>query len=105
MVFYSCRKIGVSMTRAWLARVYYGTLDSASATLSWNASQSVADGADYDATVSSLVNNIWIQEASTDKSKKLWPNSSPPDNFVEPYYSLDLDREFTSPRFLYMTNP
>ena len=40
----------------------------------------VANGADYDTTVTNLVNYIWTHEEDDDKSRKLWPNPNVPDN-------------------------
>lgn len=59
--------------------------------------------ASYDTTVTALVADIW--DDADDKNQKLWPNISATDNYVEPNSFYDPDRQFTSPGFLYMTNP
>ena len=39
-----------------------------------DAGWDVANGANYDTTVSALVDQIWTGEEENDKSKKVWPN-------------------------------
>jgi len=48
--------------------------DSASVGAGWD----VANGANYDTTVSALVNYIWMHEEENDKSRKVWPNPNAP---------------------------
>jgi len=102
MVAYAAKKIGVNPVFAWLSQVI-GTWNDLAASASWDAGWSVAGGASYDSTVSTLVKTVW--DEADDKNQKLWPNLSLADNYVVPSSWTDPDRQFTSPGFLYMTNP
>jgi len=105
MVGYAARKIGVSSSAAWISQVI-GSWNDSSASKSWDAGWDVGGGASYDTTVTALVADIWDEDNDPNhKNMKLWPNSSVTDNYVVPDNFSDPDHEFTSPGFLYMTNP
>lgn len=102
---YAVRRIDVQSAAAWTAQVI-GTFNDLSASKSWDAGWNVAGGASYDATVTVLVADIWDDDNDpTNKNMKLWPNMSSTDNYVVPNSFYDPDHQFTSPSFLYMTNP
>jgi len=102
MVGYAARKIGVLSFSGWIAQII-GTSNDPSAIQSWNAGWDVGGGADYTTTVSALVKDIWNK--ADDKNKRLWPNPLALDNHVPRATHTDVDREFSSPGFLYMTSP
>jgi len=106
MVGYAARKIGVNPVFAWISQII-GTPNDASATKSWDAGWALAGGTgSYDTTVSALVSDIWDDDDDPgQKNMKLWPNTALCDNFVLPTSICDFDHQFTSPGFLYMTNP
>jgi hypothetical protein len=103
IVAYAARKIGVRSTEAWIANFLIGHGNDVSATESWNAGWDVAAGSSYDSTVATMVKYVW--DKSDGKNEKLWPNYPPVDNYVAPDSWGDPDHQFTSPGFLYMTNP
>jgi len=102
MIGYAARKIGVNSLSAWASQLK-GSFNDSSATKSWNAGWDIAEGASYDSTVMALVADIW--DEADEKNQKLWPNSALPSNYVVPDSFSDPDNQFTSPGFLYMTNP
>jgi hypothetical protein len=102
MIGYAARKIGVNLVSAWFSQLK-GSFNDSSATKSWNAGWDIAEGASYDSTVMALVADIW--DEADEKNQKLWPNSALPSNYVVPDSFSDPDNQFTSPGFLYMTNP
>ena len=76
---YAMQQIGVSRDVARQSTRIFGiteTTDKASVGAGWD----VANGANYDTTVTNLVNYIWTHEEDDDKSRKLWPNPNVPDN-------------------------
>jgi hypothetical protein len=99
---YGVRKIGVCSVAAWISQIY-GTWNDSAASKSWDAGWDVGGGASYNTTVIALVADVW--DEADDKNQKLWPNSAAADNYVTPDSFSDPDHEFTSPGFLYMTNP
>jgi len=105
---YAMQKIGISKTLA-----QSGTLVSKKANdlIEWNftdvasvgAGWDVANGANYDIIVSNLVNHIWNNEAENSKSKKLWPNPNPPDNYWGSSTNrFDYNIKYGAPGFLFM---
>lgn len=53
--------------------------------------------------VSNLVDYIWTHEAENDKSRKLWPNPNPPDNYRgSPNAGFDFNTGYGTPEFLFM---
>jgi hypothetical protein len=102
MVGYATRRINVNPVGAWMSQVF-GTGNDSSATKSWDAGWAIAGGASYDTTVTALVTDIW--DEADEKNQKLWPNTSAADDYVAPNSFYDPDHQFTSPGFLYMTNP
>ena len=105
MVAYTARKIKVNPIFAWVSQLI-GTPNDASATKSWDTGWGLADGGSYDSTVAALVADIWDDDDDPNqKNMKLWPNMATCDNYVSPNSIYDFDHQFTSPGFLYMTNP
>lgn len=102
MVGYAARKIGVNSMSAWISQVI-GTWNDSAASKSWDAGWDIAGGLSYETIVTALVADIW--DDADDKNQKLWPNIGVTDNYVTPNRFYDPDRQFTSPGFLYMTNP
>lgn len=106
IVAYGMRKICDITLVGWAASRYrgeIGTMNDESAFQSWDAGWAVGGGADYDSTASALVRSVF--DKSDDKNRKLWPNSDVADNYVVFQYFSDPDTQFTSPGYLYMTNP
>lgn len=106
MVAYAARKIDVNPAFAWLSQ-HIGTPNDESATKSWSAGWALGGGSGaYDTTVAALVADIWDDDDDPNqKNMKLWPNPSSCDNFVTPSGIGNFETQFTSPGFLYMTNP
>lgn len=102
MVGYAANKIGVDPVFAWMSQVI-GTFNDSAASKSWDAGWDIADGDPYNTTVTALVADIW--DDADDKNQKLWPNTSAANNHVAPNSFYDPDTQFTSPGFLYMSNP
>nr|MDA3798141.1 hypothetical protein [Kiritimatiellia bacterium] len=103
---YGLRKIVDIRLVGWAGSKYkgeVGTQNDQAASESWDAGWDVAGGANYNATVSVLVTNIFYK--ADEKNQKLWPNSASADNYVVFENFNDPDNQFTSPGFLYMTNP
>jgi hypothetical protein len=100
MVGYACESIEVSRLRQWLAQIK-GTWNDASASMSWSAGVSIANGAAASETISNLVYTIWDMD---EKTRKLWPNDAASDNYRYPFIP-DPDTQFCSPDFLFKTNP
>ncbi len=105
MVGYGARRIGVSSAAAWVSQAI-GTWNDSSSSKSWDAGWSVGGGASYDATVTALVADIWDEDIDPNhKNMRLWPNTRATDNYIAPDNFFDPNHQFTSPGFLYMTNP
>jgi len=77
------------------------TTDRASVGAGWD----VAAGADYNTTVSALVDKIWAGEEENDKSKKVWPNPNAPDNYggSSTHHPFNHNISYGAPGFLFMT--
>lgn len=74
--------------------------DVASVGAGWD----VANGDNYDTTVSNLVDYIWAHEKESDKSKKLWPNPNAPDNYKgSSSIFIGFNLHYGSPGFLFMS--
>jgi hypothetical protein len=106
---YGMRKLGVSYLRAKIAVSWFTTtVDGPTGEQSWDTGWGVAQNNNYDTVIGSLVDFIWNNETSTDKTKQPWPNPNPPDNYVTPFDSqgfkrmIDADRQFTSPGYVYI---
>lgn len=96
LVGYATKRIGVwSVSRALSQGI--GTSNDTSATLSWDAGVSVANGAEYDPTVSSMVTNAW--RVGDQKVKRLWPNNSESDNHASGLLPINYNTQFISPGF------
>jgi hypothetical protein len=101
---YAMQKIGASRAKARRGTGLFAiteTTDRASVGAGWD----VANGENYNTTVSNLVDYIWTNEAEDDKSRKLWPNPNAPDNYrgsstVTPF---DFNTGYGAPGFLFMT--
>jgi hypothetical protein len=102
LVAYAVRKISVPSFVAWVAQLV-GTFNDEAASRSWDAGWAVAGGADYEATATGLVKEIF--DKGDDKNIKLWPNLQPPDNHVAESELTDLDEQFVSPGFTEMDAP
>ena len=65
----------------------------------------VTNGANYNTTVSALVNTIWTGEAENDKSRKVWPNPNAPDNYKgsSSNVAFDYNKWYGAPGFLFKT--
>ena len=61
------------------------------------AGVSVANGAEYDPTVSSMVTNAW--RVGDQKVKRLWPNNSESDNHASGLLPINYNTQFISPGF------
>jgi len=98
------QQIGISRAKARRGTGLFTiteTTDRASVGAGWD----VANGGNYDTIVSDLVDYIWTHEVENDKSRKLWPNPNPPDNY-KGSSSDDLFNYSTgygAPGFLFMT--
>ena len=57
----------------------------------------VANGAEYDPTVSSMVTNAW--RVGDQKVKRLWPNNSESDNHASGLLPINYNTQFISPGF------
>jgi len=101
---YAMQQIGISRAKARRGTGLFTiteTTDRASVGAGWD----VANGGNYDTIVSDLVDYIWTHEVENDKSRKLWPNPNPPDNY-KGSSSDDLFNYSTgygAPGFLFMT--
>ena len=109
VVAYGVQKLDVGWFYSKLGATFFiGTTDGPTAKKSWDVGWDVAQNGGYDTKVEALVNYIWKNEASGNKSKQPWPNPSPPNNYVTPFdgdgiqRSIDVDRQFTSPAYLYV---
>jgi len=77
---YAMQQMGTSRAKAQAGTLSLRNIlgwnftDSASVGAGWD----VANGANYDTTVSALVNYIWMHEEENDKSRKVWPNPNAP---------------------------
>jgi hypothetical protein len=82
---------------------------TATASKSWDDGWSLAQGGNYDAIVTGLVDYIWRHEVPADKTKQPWPNPNPPDanSYQESTLleSFNYDRNFATPEFLRRTDP
>ena len=103
---YAIQKIGGSRIKAqtgtisWRNIITWTFTDAASVGAGWD----VANGENYDTTVSALVDYIWTHEKENDKSRKVWPNSNAPDNYKgSSSRKFDYDVLYGDPGFLYMT--
>ena len=101
---YVMQKIGTSRAKARRGTGFLTiteTTDRASVGAGWD----VASGGNYDTIVAGLVDYIWTHEEENDKSRRLWPNPNPPDN----YKGSSTDAPFNyntgygAPGFLFMT--
>ena len=99
---YAMQQIGISRAKARRGTGLFTiteTTDRASVGAGWD----VANGGDYDMIVSNLVDYIWTHEAENDKSRKLWPNPNPPDNYRgSPNAGFDFNTGYGTPVFLFM---
>lgn len=75
-----------------------GTRNDATASMSWEAGEAVAEGADYAATVGAFVTNSW--KFADMKEKRLWPNKSGAGNHTNRRNLTDYNYQFISPGFI-----
>ena len=92
---YACQKLEVTPTRMGIAQGI-GTSNDESARRSWQAGVAVACGSNRNETVSVLVTSVW--DKADIKTKRLWPNNSPTDNF-RPFF-ISPNERFTTPGFV-----
>ena len=99
---YAMQQIGISRAKARRGTGLFTiteTTDRASVGAGWD----LANGGNYDTIVSNLVDYIWTQEVEDDKSRKLWPNPNPPDNYRgSPNAGFDFNTGYGTPVFLFM---
>ena len=101
---YACEKIGVSQPLQDASQVA-GTGNDASASSSWFAGESFAEGLlTLDECAEIIATASWTDSGS-EKVRKLWPNLAPADNFVQPALYFNPNTQFTAPGFLYMEDP
>ena len=94
---YLCSKLGVSTARQAISQLI-GRRNGISATLSWDCGTQLANGADFDQTVSSMVREAWFE--GEDRVIRLWPNLAPADDWnPRPLYT-NWNHQFYSPGFL-----
>ena len=103
IIGYAMQQIGIDRDTAQdgTKPVYIGKepTDRASVGAGWD----VANGGDYDTTVSALVDYIWTNEKENDKVRKVWPNPNAPDNYESSStYKFDYNLGYGNPGFLYM---
>ena len=96
LVGYTTERIGVWGLSMRLSQGI-GTSNDESATMSWNAGVSIADGANFDSTTGAVVSNAW--SVSDQKERRLWPNSSSADNHTTRTLIRDYNLNFISPGF------
>ena len=101
MVAYACEKIGVSTNNQMKSQLI-GTRNDDSATMSWEAGASVAHGQSLYGAISNLVYSTWGPD---EKVIRIWPNSQRPTNYAPPSSFGDPDFQFTSPGFMFLTDP
>ena len=101
---YAMQQIGTSRAKARRGTGLFTiseTTDRASVGAGWD----IANGENYDTTVSALVDYIWMHEAENDKSRRLWPNPGAPDNYKGSSTDVlfDYNTWYGAPGFLFMT--
>ncbi len=93
---YLCSTLPASTARQAISQLI-GRRNGISATLSWECGTQLANGADFDQTVSSMVREAWFE--GEDRVIKLWPNLAPADDWnPRPFYT-NWNHQFYSPGF------
>ena len=98
VVGYACEKLGVwGISRSVSQAI--GTRNDETGSQSWNAGEEAAKGTNYVIISSSFVSNTW--KKADVKTRRLWPNEVPADNFRTNYVSIN--EYFLAPGFLEAT--
>ena len=94
---YCCEKLGVSHLKQTLSQLF-GRRNDTSATISWECGQDLANGADFNPSISNMVRQAWLE--MDDRTTKPWPNLPPAINWREKTTYLNINRRVYSPAFL-----
>ncbi len=94
---YCCEKLGVSRLKQTLSQLF-GRRNDTSATISWECGQDLANGADFNPSISNMVRQAWLE--MDDRTTKPWPNLPPAINWREKTTYLNINRRVYSPAFL-----
>ncbi len=97
LVNYTLTSLQVNGDLRHLSRLC-GTLDDDSATMSWNAGESVALNGEFNAETAAMATNAWA--VSDSKVKRLWPNTSPADNRLDSSQIQNYDENYSAPPFI-----